>query len=40
MQNVQTHLADRAFDRPIGEILLEQRYFNGVRARVHASNWP
>merc|ERR1712212_785471 len=28
--NVLTHLSDRAFDRPICEVLLNQKYFNGI----------
>lgn len=29
-KNVLTHLSDRAFDRPICETLLNQKYFNGI----------
>ncbi|XP_070763348.1 endonuclease 8-like 1 [Enoplosus armatus] len=29
-ENVVTHLSDRAFDRPICEALLNQKYFNGI----------
>ncbi|KAL3061501.1 hypothetical protein OYC64_009632 [Pagothenia borchgrevinki] len=29
-KNVVTHLSDRAFDRPICEVLLNQKYFNGI----------
>ncbi|XP_046890000.1 endonuclease 8-like 1 isoform X2 [Hypomesus transpacificus] len=29
-ENVLTHLSDRAFDRPICETLLNQKYFNGI----------
>ncbi|XP_019731556.1 endonuclease 8-like 1 isoform X2 [Hippocampus comes] len=29
-ENVVTHLSDRAFDRPICEVLLNQKYFNGI----------
>ncbi|XP_053742240.1 endonuclease 8-like 1 [Synchiropus splendidus] len=29
-ENVVSHLSDRAFDRPICEVLLNQKYFNGV----------
>ncbi|XP_032439012.1 endonuclease 8-like 1 [Xiphophorus hellerii] len=29
-ENVLSHLSDRAFDRPICEILLNQKYFNGI----------
>ncbi|XP_023998583.1 endonuclease 8-like 1 isoform X1 [Salvelinus sp. IW2-2015] len=29
-ENVLSHLADRAFDRPICEALLNQKYFNGI----------
>ncbi|GAA6221375.1 endonuclease 8-like 1 [Lates japonicus] len=29
-ENVVAHLSDRAFDRPICEVLLNQKYFNGV----------
>lgn len=28
--NVLSHLSDRAFDRPICEVLLNQKYFNGI----------
>ncbi|KAM9352656.1 endonuclease 8-like 1 [Symphorus nematophorus] len=29
-ENVVSHLSDRAFDRPICEVLLNQKYFNGI----------
>ncbi|XP_036825267.1 endonuclease 8-like 1 isoform X1 [Oncorhynchus mykiss] len=29
-ENVLSHLSDRAFDRPICEVLLNQKYFNGI----------
>ncbi|CAB1446757.1 unnamed protein product [Pleuronectes platessa] len=29
-ENVVSHLSDRAFDRPICETLLNQKYFNGI----------
>ncbi|XP_039988899.1 endonuclease 8-like 1 isoform X2 [Xiphias gladius] len=29
-ENVMLHLSDRAFDRPICEVLLNQKYFNGI----------
>jgi len=29
-ENVISHLTDRAFDRPICEVLLNQKYFNGI----------
>ncbi|KAM7396764.1 hypothetical protein PAMP_019779 [Pampus punctatissimus] len=29
-ENVLSHLTDRAFDRPICEVLLNQKYFNGI----------
>uniref|UniRef100_A0A8C6WHZ2 Endonuclease 8-like 1 n=1 Tax=Neogobius melanostomus TaxID=47308 RepID=A0A8C6WHZ2_9GOBI len=29
-QNVLSHLSDHAFDRPICEVLLNQKYFNGI----------
>ncbi|XP_008275039.1 endonuclease 8-like 1 isoform X2 [Stegastes partitus] len=29
-ENVMSHLSDRAFDRPICEVLLNQKYFNGI----------
>ncbi|XP_044049175.1 endonuclease 8-like 1 isoform X2 [Siniperca chuatsi] len=29
-ENVMSHLSDRAFDRPICEVLLNQNYFNGI----------
>ncbi|XP_078286077.1 endonuclease 8-like 1 isoform X3 [Rhinoraja longicauda] len=29
-ENVQSHLADKAFDKPICEVLLNQSYFNGI----------
>lgn len=29
-ENVTSHLSDRAFDRPICEVLLNQKYFNGI----------
>lgn len=29
-ENVLSHLADHAFDRPICEALLNQKYFNGI----------
>ncbi|KAM3869935.1 endonuclease 8-like 1 [Diretmus argenteus] len=29
-ENVLSHLPDRAFDRPICEVLLNQKYFNGI----------
>lgn len=29
-ENVLLHLSDRAFDRPICEVLLNQKYFNGI----------
>lgn len=29
-ENVISHLSDRAFDRPICEVLLNQKYFNGI----------
>nr|XP_020474993.1 endonuclease 8-like 1 isoform X2 [Monopterus albus] len=29
-KNVVLHLSDRAFDRPICEVLLNQKYFNGI----------
>ncbi|XP_031603271.1 endonuclease 8-like 1 isoform X1 [Oreochromis aureus] len=29
-ENVVSHVSDRAFDRPICEVLLNQKYFNGI----------
>ncbi|KAK2867340.1 hypothetical protein Q8A67_025457 [Cirrhinus molitorella] len=29
-ENVLSHLSDRAFDKPICEVLLNQKYFNGI----------
>lgn len=29
-ENIVSHLSDRAFDRPICEVLLNQKYFNGI----------
>ncbi|XP_029993373.1 endonuclease 8-like 1 isoform X2 [Sphaeramia orbicularis] len=29
-ENVLSHLSDRAFDRPICEVMLNQKYFNGI----------
>ncbi|XP_028287581.1 endonuclease 8-like 1 [Parambassis ranga] len=29
-ENIVTHLSDHAFDRPICEVLLNQKYFNGI----------
>ncbi|MED6290455.1 hypothetical protein CHARACLAT_013109 [Characodon lateralis] len=29
-ENVLSHLSDRAFDRPMCEVLLNQKYFNGI----------
>ncbi|XP_028305462.1 endonuclease 8-like 1 isoform X2 [Gouania willdenowi] len=29
-ENVVSHISDRAFDRPICEVLLNQKYFNGI----------
>ncbi|CAB1331753.1 unnamed protein product [Coregonus sp. 'balchen'] len=29
-ENVLSHLSDRVFDRPICEVLLNQKYFNGI----------
>ncbi|XP_077372950.1 endonuclease 8-like 1 isoform X2 [Festucalex cinctus] len=44
-ENVVSHLSDRTFDRPICEVLLNQKYFNGIgnylRAEIlYRSNIP
>ncbi|XP_077423776.1 endonuclease 8-like 1 [Vanacampus margaritifer] len=44
-ENVVSHLSERAFDRPICEVLLNQKYFNGIgnylRAEIlYRSNIP
>lgn len=42
-ENVISHLSDHAFDRPICEVLLNQKYFNGIGNYLRAEilfRWP